>query len=105
MVYNEYTQLRILQLNGQGIRLPSIAKYLAVEGIAVSKRGIAKFLKRFFASGKLANCSSSFMLITTLVAEGTLARRPESGRKSVITYEVQRIVEEQTRCDDEITAS
>ena len=100
MVYNEYTQLRILQLNGQGIRSPSIAKYLAAEGIAMSRRGIAKFLKRFLVTGKLANCLSSFMLIKTLVAEGTLARRPESSRKSVITYEVQQIVEEQMRRDD-----
>ena len=38
-------------------------------------------------------------------AEGILARRPGSGRKSVITDEVQRIVEEQMRHDDETTAS
>ena len=104
MVCNEYTQLQILQ-DGQGIRLPSIAKYLAAKGIAVSKRGAAKFLKRFFVTGKLVNCSSSFMLIKTLVAEGTLARRPGSGRKSVITDEVQQIVEEQMRHDNETTAS
>ena len=45
------------------------------------------------------------MLIMMLVAEGTLARRPGSGRNSVITDEVQQIVEEQMRCDDETTAS
>ena len=38
-------------------------------------------------------------------AEGTLARRPGSGRKSVITDEVRRVVEEQMRQDDETTAS
>ena len=38
-------------------------------------------------------------------AEGILARRPGSGRKSVITDEVRRIVEEQMRHDDETTAS
>ena len=38
-------------------------------------------------------------------AEGTLARRPGSGRKSVITDEVRRVVEEQMRRDDETTAS
>ena len=41
LVYNECTQLRILLLNSQGIRPPSIVKYLAVEGIAVSN--VAKF--------------------------------------------------------------
>ena len=44
MVYNEYTQLRILQLNGQGVQPPSIVKQLAAEGIAVSRKGVAKFL-------------------------------------------------------------
>ena len=40
-----------------------------------------------------------------LAAEGTLARRPGSGRKNVITDEVQQIVEEQMRHDNETTAS
>ena len=39
------------------------------------------------------------------VAEGTLTRWPGFGRKSVITDEVRRIVEEQMRRDDETTAS
>ena len=38
-------------------------------------------------------------------AEGTLVRQPGSGRKSVITDEVRRIVEEQMRRDGETTAS
>ena len=38
-------------------------------------------------------------------AWGTLARRPGSGRKSVITNKVRRVVEEQMRRDNETTAS
>ena len=47
MVYNEYTLLQILQLNDQGVQPPSIVKHLAAEGIAVTMKDVAKFLKHF----------------------------------------------------------
>ena len=52
MVYNEYSQLRILQLHNQGFRPPSITKCLAAEGIKVSRKGVAKFIKKFYETGK-----------------------------------------------------
>jgi len=50
MVYNEYTKLRILQ---EGLHPPAIKRYLrGEEGIKVSTRGVAKFIKRVLERGK-----------------------------------------------------
>ena len=57
--YNEYTQLRILQLNGQRFCPPSITKYLAAEGIKVSRKGVAKFIKKFYVTGRLHICNDT----------------------------------------------
>ena len=52
----------------------------------VSRRGVAKFLKQYLATG-------------------TIARRLGSGAKMNITDEVKQIIEEQMRLDDETTAT
>lgn len=86
MVFSEYKKQRILYYNLQGFKVPTIAKLLQEEGMsACSRRGIAKFLKRYRETG-------------------TIARRPGSGPPSKITAEVKRIVEERMRADDETTA-
>ena len=102
MVYNKYTQLRILQLNSRGILPPSIAKYLASQCITVSRKGVARFIKKFAATGTTSKFIASF---TTLTAQGTLARLSGSGRRNVITAEVCRIMEEQMRRDNKTIAS
>ena len=102
MPYNEYTQLRILQLNSRDICPSSIAKYLALEGITVSRKGVAKLIKKLTATGTTSKFIASF---TTLIAQGNLARQSGNGRRSVITAEVCKIVEEQMRHDDKTTAS
>ena len=76
MVYSEYTKLRILYLHTQGYHPPAIYKRLGSEGITVSRKSVAKFLNRF-------------------LSRGTIDRLPGSGRKSKITDEVRRVVEEQ----------
>ena len=85
MVFSEYKKQRILYLRLQGYRPPTIAKLLRKEGMAASRRGIAKFLKKYAETG-------------------TLARLPGSGRLTKITAEIKQIVEEQMRLDDETTA-
>ena len=52
MVYSEYTKLRILRLHEQGYRPPTIHKLLKEEGIKATREGVAKFLKRFYTTGK-----------------------------------------------------
>ena len=101
MVYNKYTKLRILRWHQQGIRPPTIAKYLAAEGIKVSRKGVAKFLERFLRTGRLTRLN----LVAIFIAQGTIARQAGSGRRTVITEEIRKIVEEQMRRDDETTAS
>ena len=51
MVYSEYTKLGILHFHAQGCRPPAITKWLEHNGIAVSRRGVAKFIKRFLRRG------------------------------------------------------
>ena len=52
MVYNEYTKLRILYWYQQGIHPPTIHKLLREEGIKATREGVAKFLQRFYRTGK-----------------------------------------------------
>ena len=86
MVYSRYSKQRILQLHFKDhLRPPSISKALEEEGIKVSRMGVLKLLKRYYASG-------------------TIARKPGSGRPSVITASVKMIVEEQMKKEDETTA-
>ena len=86
MVYDDYTKQRILTLFFLRHRAPTITRCLEREGIVVSRRGVAKFLKRYLATG-------------------TILRLPGSGRKTKITDDVKRVVEEQMRRDDETTAT
>jgi len=86
MVYNDYTKLRILYYLHQGKRPPTIALLLQKEGIEATRKGVAGFEKRFLATGTIARCQGS-------------------GRKTVITDEIQQVVETQMRRDDEATAS
>ena len=88
MVYSEYTKLRILHFHAQGCRPPAITKWLERNGIAVSRRGVAKFIKRFLRRGT-----------------STIAWQPGSGRETKITDDIQRVVEHQMHQNDETTAS
>ena len=86
MVFDDYTKQRILTFFFLRHRAPTVASLLEDEGIRVSRRGVSKFLKRYLATG-------------------TILRWPESSRKTKITDEVKRVVEEQMRRDDETTAT
>lgn len=86
MAFDDYTKQRILFFYFRGCRSPTIAKLLEDEGIFVSRRGVAKFIIRYLATG-------------------SIARRPGSGRRTKITEDVKRIVDEQMTVDDETTAT
>ncbi len=86
MVFDDYTKQRILFFFFQGYRPPTISRRLEDEGIFVSRRGVAKFVKRYLATGTIARC-------------------PGSGGKTKITDDIKRIVEEKMRQDDETTAT
>ncbi len=68
------------------LRPRTIAKILEKEGIRVSRRGVLKLLSCYYKNG-------------------TIVRVPGSGRPSVVTAEVKKIVEDQMQIDDETTAS
>ena len=65
MVFNEHEKLRMLTLRGEGMSVPTIARRLRA-GVRASRRGIHNFLTRYAASR-------------------TIARRPGSGRRTLIT--------------------
>ena len=85
MVYSNYKKQRILYFHFHGYKPPTITKLLREEGMVASRRGVAKFVKRYQQTG-------------------SIARAPGSGRPTKITEEVKKIVEEQMRIDDETTA-
>ena len=85
MVYLHYKKLRILFLHQESYKPPTIVKILEEEGMRASRRGIAKFLKKYKDTR-------------------TVARHPGSGRPSKVTNEAKKIIEEQMRADDETTA-
>ena len=85
MVYSEYTKQRILSYSFQGQKAASIVLKLKVEGVFISRVGTWKFIKRYQLNG-------------------TIHRRPGSGRPSKITADVLRIVDAKMDEDDETTA-
>ena len=82
----DYVKRRILALNREGMRPPTIARVLRTEGLRASRRGILKFLTHYEMTE-------------------SLARQPGSGRKTIITEEKRTIVEGQMQADDESTAT
>jgi len=72
--------MRILYYLHQGKRPPTIALLLQKEVIEATRKGVADFEKRFLGTGTIARCQGS-------------------GRKTVITDEIQQAVETQMRRD------
>ena len=83
MVYSKYTKRRILFHQEVGLGVTGIVSVL--EGINVSKSGVSQFLKRHAKSR-------------------SLLRAAGSGRSSIVTNNVKRIVDQQMEKDDETTA-
>ena len=73
--FSEYKRQRIVSLWQDGFKAPAIAKILAKENLPATRQGIQKFLKKYTESG-------------------TIGRKEGSGRKSKITAEVRRLVDE-----------
>ena len=85
MVFSDYTKQRIVFYYHRRLKPPSISRRLSEEGITASRVGIYKFLRKY-------NISAS------------IARRQGSGRRSKITDDVKKLVDEKMREDDETTA-
>ena len=85
MVLSEHASQRILVHYFAGYKAPSIQKLLKDEGVFVSRVSIWKFLCRYKKTG-------------------TIARQEGSGRKTLLTRQIQGVVEEQMQKDDETTA-
>ena len=83
--FSKYKRQRIVFLWHDGFKAATVAKILAKENLPATRQGIQKFLKKY------TEC-------------GTIGRKEGSGRKSKITAEVRRLVDEKMMEDDETTA-
>ena len=86
MVFSDYTKHRILILEKDGHSPRKIAQLLADEGLSVSATGVYKFLKRYRSTN-------------------SIQRSKGSGGKRKISPEIEQLVEQQMRADDETTAT
>jgi len=79
-------------------------KYLVAEGLQVSRKSVAKFIKRFCRIGRLTSLNP-LVSSNIFIAQGTITRQAGSGRRTVISEDIQKIVEDQMCHDDETTVS
>ena len=87
MVFSDFTKQRILSLAWKGYTISGIVECLVLEEeIRVSKQGVRQFLKRF-------------------ALYKTIARKPGSGLPPKLSPNVQLLIEEAMRQDDETTAT
>ena len=73
--FSEYKRQRIVSLWHDGFKALTIATILAKENLPATRLGIQKFLKKY-------------------TEIGTIGRKEGSGRKSKITAELRRLVDE-----------
>ena len=87
MVLSDYTKQRILSLAWKGCKVSAIVECLVLEdGIRTTKQGVRQFLKRY-------------------AVYKTIARKPGSGLPPRLSPEVQQLIEDAMRADDETTAT
>ena len=85
MVYDQYTQQRIILLNQHRLKAPEIAKLVSSESTQVTMQGAHESLCK-------------------LRATGTIAKHTGSGRPSKIIDAIKAVVDQQMVKDDETTA-
>ena len=87
MVYSDYTKQRILSLRWRGYRISEIVEYLILEdGISSTRQGVRQFLKRYEST----KC---------------IARKPGSGIPPKLSPNLQKLIEDAMKLDDETTAT
>ena len=84
-MFSTYKRQRIVYFFLEGYKPLTIAKLLQEEKTVASRRGIAKFLKKYLETS-------------------SISRRPGSGKPSKVTIEIKQFVEQQMRLDDKTTA-
>ena len=85
MVYDSYTKRRIVHYEQTGLSVRAIVKTLKEENIIVSASGVWKFIKRYRISK-------------------TIERKKGSGRVSIVSNDIKKIIDDQMIHDDETTA-
>lgn len=87
MVYSDYTKQRILSLRWRGFGVAEIVEYLMLEDcIQSTRQGVRQFLKRYELTK-------------------TIARKPGSGLPPKLSPELQKLIEDTMKNDDETTAT
>ena len=87
MVYCDYTKQRILSLHWRGFRITEIVEYLLLEdSIQSTKQGVRQFLKRYKVTK-------------------SIARKPGSGLPPKLSPDLQKLIEDTVKNDDETAAT
>ena len=85
MVLTEEVMIKMLEYHHNGKKPPTIEKMLRREGIKITRVGVWKFLRRYKKTG-------------------TIARKEGTGRKSKLSPEIRKVVDDEMTRNDETTA-
>lgn len=81
----EHVKIRIVSLSSKSKSINAIVRQLQDEGIKIRRQTVARIIKRYNE-------------------EGSLADKPASGRKPILTLEQMTFIDEKMEANDELTA-
>ena len=81
----EHVKIRIVSLSSKSKSINAIVRHLHVEGIRIRRQTVARILKRY-------------------KEDRSLADKPASGRKPILTLEQMTFIDEKMEANDELTA-
>ena len=81
----EHVKIRIVSLSSKSKSINAIVRQLQDEGIKIRRQTVARIIKKYNE-------------------EGSLADKPASGRKPVLTMEQMTFIDEKMEANDELTA-
>ena len=81
----EHVKIRIVSLSSKSKSINAIVRHLHDEGIRIRRQTVARILKRY-------------------KEDGSLADKPASGRKPILTLEQMTFIDEKVEANDELTA-
>ena len=81
----EHVKIRIVSLSSKSKSINAIVRQLKDEGIKIRRQTVAKIIKRYNEDGSLAD-------------------KPRSGRKPILTLQQMTFIDEKMEANDELTA-
>ena len=82
----EHVKIRIVSLSSKSKSINAIVRQLQDEGIKIRRQTVARIIKRY-------------------KEDGSLADKPATGRKPILTLEQMTFIDEKIEANDELTAA